>query len=143
LCQIFHPLYFLFDKVSVFVLIVLAESVLLDFALFFALNYNQLSQILIDVLPALRDKGKLWIAYPKPTSKIVSDLNRDCNWDCLCQKGFLKIDEVVIDHVWTALRFCTASEPGSCEEISFDQLNADATVKDIPSRSRISSVALS
>jgi hypothetical protein len=121
----------------------LLKSRKIDFALVFAINYNQLSQILIDVLPALRDKGKLWIAYPKPTSKIVSDLNRDCNWDCLQQKGFLKIDEVVIDHVWTALRFCTASDPESCEEISFNQLNVDTTIKDIPSRSRISSVALS
>ena len=121
----------------------LLKSRKIDFALVFAINYNQLSQILTDVLPALRDKGKLWIAYPKPTSKIVSDLNRDCNWDCLHQNGFLKIDEVVIDHVWTALRFCTTSEPGSCQGISFDQLNADATIKDIPSRSRISSVALS
>ena len=121
----------------------LLKSRKIDFALVFAINYTQLSQILIDVLPALRDKGKLWIAYPKPTSKIVSDLNRDCNWDCLHQKGFLKIDEVVIDHVWTALRFCTTAEPGSCEEISIDQLNADTTIKDISSRSRISTVALS
>ena len=121
----------------------LLKSRKIDFALVFAINYTQLSQILIDVLPALRDKGKLWIAYPKPTSKIVSDLNRDCNWDCLHQKGFLKIDEVVIDHVWTALRFCTTSETGSCEEISFDQLNSETTIKDISSRSRISTVALS
>jgi hypothetical protein len=121
----------------------LLQSRKIDFALVFAINYNQLSQILIDVLPALRDKGKLWIAYPKPTSKIVSDLNRDCNWDCLHKKGFLKIDEVVIDHVWTALRFCTETKQGGCPEMSFDQLHADATVKDISPRSRLSSVALS
>ncbi|MEY3153205.1 MAG: hypothetical protein RLZZ333_1802, partial [Bacteroidota bacterium] len=81
--------------------------------------------------PALRDKGKLWIAYPKPTSKIVSDLNRDLNWDCLLSKGFQKIDEVVIDHVWVAMRFCTSSTELSCNEDAIGLLDIDATVKDM------------
>ena len=97
----------------------------------FALNYQQLSAILKDVVPALKDKGKLWVAYPKPTSKIVSDLNRDCNWDCLCTKGFGKIDEVVIDHVWTAIRFCTSASNEENHEIDLESLNIDATVKDV------------
>lgn len=103
----------------------------IDFALVFALNYNQLSLILKDVIPALRTKGKLWIAYPKPTSKIVSDLNRDCSWECLQSKGFIKIDEVVIDHVWTALRFCTESANAACDDVDISLLDIDATVKDV------------
>lgn len=109
----------------------LLKSRKIDFALVFALNYNQLSLILKDVIPALRSKGKLWIAYPKPTSKIVSDLNRDCNWECLHSTGFTKIDEVVIDHVWTALRFCTEPENVPCTEVDISLLNLDATVKDV------------
>jgi len=103
--------------------------------LVFAINYNQLSTILKDVIPSLKKEGKLWIAYPKPTSKIVSDLNRDCTWDCLMEKGFGKIDEVVIDHVWIAMRFCTSFLEENCrKEIELDsmQLDADVTVKDIP-----------
>jgi hypothetical protein len=109
----------------------LLKSRKIEFALVFALNYQQLSAILKDVIPALKDKGKLWVAYPKPTSKIVSDLNRDCNWDCLCTKGFGKIDEVVIDHVWTAIRFCTTASEAAQNEIELDSLNIDATVKDV------------
>jgi hypothetical protein len=109
----------------------------IDFALVFAINYNQLSTILNDVIPALRPKGKLWIAYPKPTSKIVSDLNRDCDWNCLKSKGFSKIDEVVIDHVWTALRFCTDTANAGCNEVDIENMNTDATVKDVfPSAKR-------
>jgi hypothetical protein len=107
----------------------------IDFALVFAINYNQLSAILKDVIPSLKKEGKLWIAYPKPTSKIVSDLNRDCTWDCLMEKGFGKIDEVVIDHVWIAMRFCTSFLEKNCgKEIELDsmQLDSDVTVKDIP-----------
>lgn len=109
----------------------LLKSRKIDFALVFAVNYTQLSSILNDVIPALRSKGKFWIAYPKPTSKIVSDLNRDLNWDCLLSKGFKKIDEVVIDHVWTAMRFCTSTENASCNEVEINMLDIDATVKDV------------
>jgi hypothetical protein len=108
----------------------LLKSRKIDFALVFAINYNQLSSILCDVIPALKDKGKLWVAYPKPTSKIVSDLNRDCQWDCLKSKGFSIIDETVIDHVWTAMRFCTSND-GSCNAITLESLSEDITVKDI------------
>jgi hypothetical protein len=109
----------------------LLKSRKIEFALVFALNYQQLSAILKDVIPALKDKGKLWVAYPKPTSKIVSDLNRDCNWDCLFTKGLGKIDEVVIDHVWTAIRFCTAVSSVEQHEIDINNLTNDATVKDV------------
>jgi hypothetical protein len=108
----------------------------IDFALVFAINYNQLSTILKDVIPALKKEGKLWIAYPKPTSKIVSDLNRDCTWDCLMEKGFGKIDEVVIDHVWIAMRFCTSYlDKINEQEVDLGNLHmdSDVTVKDIPS----------
>ena len=103
----------------------------IDFALIFAINYKQLSAILTDVVPALKTGGKLWIAYPKPTSKIVSDLNRDCSWECLMSKGFSKIDEVVIDNVWTAMRFCTISGPLDCKENDLAELDSEAIVKDV------------
>lgn len=109
----------------------LLKSRKIDYALVFAVNYNQLSSILKDVIPALRTKGKLWIAYPKPTSKIVSDLNRDLNWDCLLSKGFKKIDEVVIDHVWVAMRFCTAMDTLDTNDLDVKLLDIDATVKDV------------
>ena len=77
----------------------------IDFALVFAVNENQLNCILKDVLPALREEGKFWIAYPKTTSKIVTDLNRECSWDGVRNAGFAVAEEVALDHVWTAMRF--------------------------------------
>lgn len=77
----------------------------IDFALVFAVNQNQLTQIMQDVIPALHEDAKLWIAYPKAASKIVSDLNRECSWSCICNRGFESIHETTLDHVWTAIRF--------------------------------------
>jgi len=53
----------------------------------------------------LHEEGKLWIAYPKAASKIASDLNRDCTWECICEQGFECVRTVPLDHVWTAIRF--------------------------------------
>ena len=77
----------------------------IDFALIFAVNEKQLNSILFEVIPALREESKLWIAYPKKASKIASDLNRDCTWDNIVEEGFETSEEVVIDHVWNALQF--------------------------------------
>ena len=77
----------------------------IDFALIFALNQKQLNDILAEVFPALHTDAKLWIAFPKLTSKIVSDLNRCCTWEYLRNEGFESTDEVVLDYVWSALQF--------------------------------------
>lgn len=77
----------------------------IDFALIFAVNENQLSSILKEVLPCLQAEGKFWIAYPKSSSKIVTDLNRSCSWNCVMNAGFESATEVALDHVWTAMRF--------------------------------------
>lgn len=77
----------------------------IDFALVFAVNQTQLNGILCDVIPALHAEAKLWVAYPKATSKIVSDLNRDCTWNKLTQNGFEENELVALDHVWSAQRF--------------------------------------
>ena len=77
----------------------------IDFALVFAVNVNQLSGILRDVLPALHNEGIFWIAYPKITSKIATDLSRACSWDCVHNAGYETVTEVALDHVWTATRY--------------------------------------
>jgi hypothetical protein len=82
----------------------------IDFALVFAVNVNQLSSILRDVIPALQNDGVFWIAYPKSTSKISTDLSRACSWDCVHNQGFETVQEVALDHVWTATRFAKKIE---------------------------------
>ena len=77
----------------------------IDFALVFAVNENQLNGILKDVMPSLKGESKFWVAYPKITSKIVTDLNRECSWNRLTCEGYESIERVELDHVWSAMRF--------------------------------------
>jgi len=83
----------------------LLKSRKVDFVLVFALSQTQLNNVLCEVFPALHDESKLWIAYPKTTSKIASDLNRDCSWECLTKKEYECVRQVALDHVWSAMRF--------------------------------------
>jgi hypothetical protein len=64
-----------------------------------------LSGIINEVLPSLHERGKLWVAYPKTTSKIATTLNRDCSWSCITRSGYEGVRQIALDHVWTALRF--------------------------------------
>ena len=83
----------------------LLKSRKIDFALVFAVCETQLNGILKDVMPALKEDSKFWVAYPKTTSKIATDLNRDSSWQQLTSAGYETLNEVVLDHVWSAARF--------------------------------------
>jgi Bacteriocin-protection, YdeI or OmpD-Associated len=77
----------------------------IDFALVFAISESQLNGILKEVMPALHEECKFWVAYPKVTSKIATDLNRDCSWYNVTNAGYEGVRQVALDHVWSAIRF--------------------------------------
>lgn len=105
----------------------LLKSRKIDFALIFAVNVNQLNNILNEVLPALNENSKIWIAYPKTASKIASDLNRDCSWNVLADNGYQAVRQVALDHVWTAMRFkkaeTIANKSNALAEIENAEIN--------------------
>jgi hypothetical protein len=83
----------------------LLRSRKLDFALVFAVSENQLNGILQDIMPALKEDTKLWVAYPKVASKIATDLNRVSSWNKLTDAGYESGLQVPLDHVWHAVNF--------------------------------------
>lgn len=83
----------------------LLKSRKIDFALVFAVNERQLTGIISEVLPALGEKAKFWVAYPKAASKIATTLNRNCSWECIVGAGYEAVRQVQLDHVWVAQRF--------------------------------------
>jgi len=61
-------------------------------------------------MPSLKVGSKFWVAYPKTTSKIVTDLNRERSWNRLTGEGYESIERVELDHVWSAMRFVKGDE---------------------------------
>ena len=83
----------------------LLRSRKIDFALVFAVSETQLNSILDDIMPALKEESKLWVAYPKLTSKITTDLNREGSWSKLAGADYEGAEQVSLDHVWHAVYF--------------------------------------
>ncbi|MGI9138032.1 MAG: YdeI/OmpD-associated family protein [Sediminibacterium sp.] len=106
----------------------------IDFALIFAINQFQLNNILKELFTALHSDCKLWIAYPKTTSKIVSDLNRDASWDLLSKNDFEAIRQVTLDHVWTAMRFKKVDQLPNKNRTFVEFKSADIKVDDFEKR---------
>ena len=100
----------------------------IDFALVFAVSENQLNGILKDVMPSLKDGSKFWVAYPKTTSKIVTDLNRDRSWNRLTNDGYESIERIELDHVWSAMRFVKGEEGARDGEVAISRKREAAAV---------------
>ncbi|MFY8090112.1 MAG: YdeI/OmpD-associated family protein [Chitinophagaceae bacterium] len=83
----------------------LLKSRKIDFVLVFAINQSQLLNIMKEILPAMHTNTKLWVAFPKTTSKIVSDLNREGAWDYFTEQGFDNEESIEVDNMWNASRF--------------------------------------
>jgi hypothetical protein len=100
----------------------LLKSRKIDFALLFAISQQQLKSILSDVIPFFQPEVKLWVAYPKLTSKIASDLSRDANWYFISDHGFESVRMIALDNVWSAVRFKRSDESAK-KTISFCTTN--------------------
>lgn len=85
-----------------------------DLVLYFATRNADLSRRISPLTRSLRDKGALWIAWPKKTSGIVTDLS----FDVVQETGILQelVDTKIcsISEIWSALRFAQrVSQPVS------------------------------
>jgi hypothetical protein len=55
---------------------------------------------------ALEDpKVKLWICYPKGSSKVKTDLTRDAGWEPMFDAGWIVVSIASVDGTWSAVRF--------------------------------------
>jgi hypothetical protein len=88
----------------------LLRSRKVDFALIFAVSKTQLTNILNDIMPALNNNFKLWVAYPKPTAKIASDLCRHNHWQIIDDYKLASGEKIELDSVWCATNFLLAEK---------------------------------
>ena len=56
-------------------------------------------------LEAIAFDGLLWMAYPKGSSGVKTDINRDHGWDVVRSQGYETVSAISIDGTWSALRF--------------------------------------
>ena len=76
-----------------------------DFVHLFIKNKAELEQFIDKALNAIKFDGLMWISYPKGSSKVTTDVNRDILWELLLKKGIRPVMQVSIDSTWSAIRF--------------------------------------
>jgi hypothetical protein len=84
-----------------------------DFVQVFAKDRATLDRHLEAAHAALKPGGLFWISYPKGSSKVSTDLNRDVFLEALTHLGVRPVTQVSVDDVWSALRFRPFAEVGS------------------------------
>lgn len=71
----------------------------------FIKNSTELSTSLQIVKPLLKPDTIFWIAFPKKSSGIQTDLEMMSSWDELTWLGLRVVTSISVDETWTALRF--------------------------------------
>ncbi len=74
-------------------------------AVIFAANKQELDEVMPKLAARLAKDALLWIAYPKKTGKIKSDMTRDSGWETVFAAGYEPVTQIAVDDDWSALRF--------------------------------------
>ncbi|HYF92479.1 MAG TPA: hypothetical protein VD969_09525 [Symbiobacteriaceae bacterium] len=84
----------------------------LDLALLFVRSLAELQEQAPPVLKTLKYDGLFWIGYPKKTSKIKTDIDRDTGWAKMSEIGYAGVAMVALDETWSAMRYRPAERVG-------------------------------
>ena len=84
-----------------------------DFVQVFVKSITELEKQVPVAIKAVKYDGLLWICYPKQSSGIKTDINRDTGWSVVQKAGLRPVTQVAIDDTWSALRFRPVERVGS------------------------------
>lgn len=76
-----------------------------DWHLIFVADSNAIREAAADFVAGYARGQSLWIAYPKKSSGVKTDISRDRGWDPITELGLLAVTQISIDGTWSALRF--------------------------------------
>lgn len=76
-----------------------------DFVISFVADQASANAVIPRALAAARRDTVLWFCYPKGTSKVKTDINRDRGWTLLHEAGWGPVGQVAVDDTWSASRF--------------------------------------
>lgn len=89
-----------------------AEPGSLDVMLLFVKSLAELEAEAPGALKLAKYDALAWIVYPKKTSKIKTDINRDNGWERMKAFGYAGVAMVALDDTWSAMRYRPAERVG-------------------------------
>ncbi|WNQ12033.1 hypothetical protein MJA45_02940 [Paenibacillus aurantius] len=76
------------------------------FVQLFVNDSSEVEKWVPETVPFLAEDAVFWITYPKQSSKIKTDVNRDRLWSLVEGKApYRPVSNVAVDDTWSALRF--------------------------------------
>lgn len=109
---------------------------LADVVLCFVQNSLELRQHAATALTAVTLDGLLWFAYPKGSSGVPTDLNRDAGWEPVRSAGWEPVRQVAIDATWSAVRFRRGAVRGTTDLLETHFAGAKTPLRPIFDRLR-------
>lgn len=77
-----------------------------DFVQLFVHHAQETNDWLPKVIPLLNEDAVFWITYPKQSSKLKTDINRDSLAAMVqANTAYRPVSNVAVDDTWSALRF--------------------------------------
>jgi hypothetical protein len=77
----------------------------LDFILFFTKSRTQLEKTLPQLGKAIQQAGMIWVAWPKKSSAVVTDLDENIIRDTGLAIDLVDVKVCAIDATWSGLKF--------------------------------------
>jgi hypothetical protein len=77
----------------------------LDVALVFVLNKKELKSRWPKATASIKADGALWVAYPKKSSGVQSDLTMSGEWEVYKNSPWQPVSSIAVDETWSAVRF--------------------------------------
>jgi hypothetical protein len=93
-----------FSSLSVEIKTTVTADEAVNGVLLFVKNSTELESNLPEITSVLKPETVFWIAYPKKSSGIISDLEMTGNWQETEKFGLQIVASAAIDKTWTALR---------------------------------------
>jgi ribosomal protein L25 (general stress protein Ctc) len=75
-----------------------------DFIHVFVQSKKELEKELSKLKALMKEKGLLWVSYPKGSSGLKVDINRDSIWAFSKTIGMTAVSQISIDETWSAMR---------------------------------------
>jgi hypothetical protein len=76
-----------------------------QFTILFVKDKSEFEKYMKSTINSIEYDSLFWVAYPKRTSKIETDVNRDILWKLAEPLGYRPVSQVAIDSDWSAMRF--------------------------------------
>ena len=84
-----------------------------DVVLQFVRNKAEVEEDTPKAIGMVKPGGRLWLSYPKQSSKVPTDVNRDILWKIFPDSEWRPVTQISIDEIWSALRFRPKTEEGT------------------------------